>query len=190
MRWYSPRKFWSDQRGASALEAVIITPVLIYLYVASFVFFDAFRTYNSSVKASYVIADILSRQTSTVHAYDIEGYARVFEHLVRNTGDARLRVTQILYTADTDSLSVDWSYATNGEARLFDANLVDMEGLLPSMVDAERLLLVETFIPYRAAFDVGMDLITFRNFTFTRPRFAGQVPFDASVTSPPGAPLT
>lgn len=178
------RKFWSDENGASALEAVIITPTLIWLYVGSFVFFDAFRIYNSSVKATYAVADLLSRQTNTVFAYDIEGYGRVFEHLVRNNGDVRIRATQIIYTAETDSLTVDWSYATNGEARLFTANLVDMEGLLPIMADAERLLLVESFVPYRAAFDVGIDLITFRNFTFTRPRFAGQVPFDASVTSP------
>ena len=41
------RQFRSDERGASVLEAVIITPVLIWVYVGSFVFFDAFRTYSS-----------------------------------------------------------------------------------------------------------------------------------------------
>lgn len=172
------QRYWSDERGASALETVILTPVLIWLYVGSFVFFDAFRTYNSSVKATYAVADILSRQQRTVLFTDIEGYAYVFENLVRNNGDARMRVTQIMYTAATDSLSVDCSFATNGEARLFTADLPNLEGLLPEMVNAERLILVETFVPYRTAFDVGIDLITFRNFTFTRPRFAGQVAFD------------
>jgi len=178
------RRYWSDERGASALETIILTPVLIWLYVGSFVFFDAFRTYNSSVKATYAMADLLSRQQNTVFLSDIEGYAHAFENLVRNNGDARVRVTQIIYTAATDSLSVDCSFATNGEARLFTPDLANLEGLLPEMVNAERLILVETFIPYRTAFDIGIDLITFRNFTFTRPRFAGKVPFDPTCMTP------
>jgi hypothetical protein len=65
-------------------------------------------------------------------------------------------------------------------------NLTDMEELLPVMAHGERLLLVQTFIPFDPAFQVGLDIIiTFRSFTFTRPRYAGQVPFDGSVTSVP-----
>lgn len=168
------------------MEAVIITPVLAWAFIGSFVVFDAFRTYNTSIKATYAVADILSRQTSTVFAYDIEGMKRIFGNMVRNHGDARLRATQIIYDATNDTYSVDWSYATNGEARLFTASLIDMEGRLPVMAHAERILLVETFIPYRPAFNVGLSLMTFENFTFTRPRYAGQVPFDATVTTPPG----
>jgi hypothetical protein len=179
------RRFWKDTSAAVAMEAVIITPVLAWAFIGSFVIFDAFRTYNTSIKATYAVADILSRQTNTIFAYDIEGMTRIFEHMVRNHGDARLRATQIMYDADTDTYTVDWSYATNGEARLFTANLIDLEGRLPIMADAERILLVETFIPYRPAFDVGVSLLTFENFTFTRPRYAGQVPFNPNVTVPP-----
>lgn len=178
------RQFRSDERGASALEAVIITPVLIWVYVGSFVFFDAFRTYSSSVKATYAVADVISRQNQTVTAFDMEGFADIFETMVRNSGDVRMRMTQIIYDAPTDTLSVDWSYATNGEARLFTANLNDFVGLLPDMSDSERLVLVESFIPYTTAFDMGVDLVTFRNFTFTRPR-TGQVPFDETITTAP-----
>lgn len=181
------KHFRTDERGASALESIIIVPALIWVFVSSFVFFDAFRTYNSSVKATYTVADVLSRQTRTVTAFDIEGMAELFNNLVRNNGDVRMRVTQIHYTAATDTMAVEWSYATNNEARLFTANLTDMEELLPQMADAERLLLVETFIPYRTAFDLGLDVITFRNFNFTRPRFAGQVPFDPTITTAPSA---
>jgi hypothetical protein len=180
------RRFWAEDRAAVAFETVIITPILAWTFMGSFIFFDAFRTYNSSIKATYAVADILSRQTNTVYGYDIDGMMRIFEHLVRNNGEVRMRATQVMYDADTDRYSVDWSYATNGEARLFTANLVGMEELLPVMADAERILLVETFIPYEPAFQTGLGLMTFRNFTFTRPRYAGQIPFDASVTTPPG----
>lgn len=172
------RRFRQEETAAVALEAVIITPVLAWAFIGSFVVFDAFRTYNTSIKATYAIADVLSRQSATIYPRDIEGYTDIFEHMVRNDGNARLRATQISYDADTDTFRVDWSHATNGEARLFTANLIDYEGLLPTMADAETILLVETFIPYTPAFEIGMTLTTFENATFTRPRFAGQVPFD------------
>ena len=181
------RQFRSDERGASVLEAVIITPVLIWVYVGSFVFFDAFRTYSSSVKATYAVADVISRQNQTVTAFDMAGFANIFETMVRNNGDVRMRMTQIAYDEATDSMSVEWSFATNGEARLFTANLADFVGLLPDMSDSERLVLVESFIPYTPAFDMGIDALTFRNFTFTRPR-TGRVPFDETITTAPSMP--
>lgn len=181
------RRFWKDEGAAVALEAVIITPVLAWAFLGSFVVFDAFRTYNTSIKATYAVADILSRQTNSLLPGDIEGMTRIFEHMVRNHGDARLRATQIMYDDDTDSYCVDWSMATNGAARLFTSNLVDMEGRLPAMADAERIILVETFIPYRPAFSIGLTVTEFSNFTFTRPRYAGQVPFDADEDGTPDA---
>lgn len=179
------RRFWKDTSAAVAMETVIITPVLAWAFIGSFVVFDAFRTYNTSIKATYAVADILSRQTNMVIVDDITGMARIFEHMVRNQGDARLRTTQIMYDEDTDTYCVDWSEATNGEARLFTANLIDLEGRLPLMADAERILLIETFIPYRPAFSLGLTVSEFNNFTFTRPRYAGQVPFDADGDGDP-----
>ena len=176
------RRFLREDRAAVALETVIITPVLAWTFIGSFVFFDAYRTYNSSIKATYAVADIISRQTNMVLESDIEGLSTIFEHLVRNNGTARLRVSQIFYNGNTDTFCVEWSDATNGEAELFTANLTDIEELLPNMAHAERLILVQSFIPYQPVFQAGMDVITFRNFTFTRPRYAGQVPFEDQTT--------
>ncbi len=175
-------RFWQDERAAIAMETAIITPVLAWCYISSFVFFDAFRTYASSVKATYAIADVISRQTNTLRTRDVDGYSSLLENMVRNDGGVRLRVSQIYYDATTDSHCVEWSDATNGEAVLFTANLVDMGELLPTMVHAERLILVQSFIPYRPAFNTGLAPITFTNFTFTRPRYAGQIRFETQNT--------
>lgn len=174
------RRFWKDETAAVTLEAVIITPVLALAFLGSFVIFDAFRTYNTSIKATYAVADILSRQTSTVFPADIEGMAEIFEYMVRNQGDAQLRATQIVYdeNEDDNQHTVEWSYATNNKERLFTANLTNLEDRLPIMADEERILLIETFIPYRPAFSIGLGLMTFENFTVTRPRYAEKVPFE------------
>lgn len=176
------RRFWHDTRAAVAFEAVIIMPILAWGFLSSFIFFDAFRVYNSSIKATYAVADILSRQTNTVETDDIEGLLGVFKHLVRDSDASRMRVTQIIWTGTR--YCVDWSYATQGEARLFHSSMEDIEELLPVMAVSERILLVETFVPFDPAFETGLTLLNFENFTFTRPRYAGQVPFEIAYNVP------
>lgn len=175
MAWHIKR-FLRDENAAVAFEAIIITPVLAWLFVGSFVFFDAFRAYNTSVKATFAVADVLSRQTSLLYGSDIEGLADVFQHITRNTEGSAMRVTQVRRTST--GRSVDWSYATDGRARLFNSNMDALEDQFPIMVTGERVIVVETFLPYRPAFNVGLSELEFTNFTVTRPRFAGQLAFD------------
>jgi Flp pilus assembly protein TadG len=68
------KHFLRDSRAAVALETVLILPILIWAFVASFVFFDAYRVYSTSVKATYMVADMLSRQTNEVIPHDIQGW--------------------------------------------------------------------------------------------------------------------
>ena len=65
------------------------------------------------------------------------------------------------------------------------ANIPGIEDRLPNMANGERVVLVESFVDYRPAFNVGINDITFDNFTLTRPRYAGQVPYSDDVTPPP-----
>jgi hypothetical protein len=53
-----------DERAAVAFETVLMTPILVWAFIGSFVFFDAYRVYNTSVKTTYMVADMLSRQTT------------------------------------------------------------------------------------------------------------------------------
>ncbi len=170
------RRFLKDTDAAVAMETLIITPILAWLFVASFIFFDAFRAYNTSLKATYAIADVLSRQTDTIFGSDLEGLADVFDHITRNTAGSSMRVTEI--SQSDDQYLIRWSYATDGRARLFNANLPEFEEQLPVMAVGDRILLVETFLPYDPFFDLGFEGIEFTNFTVTRPRFAGLVPFN------------
>ncbi|MBF9030214.1 pilus assembly protein [Rhodobacterales bacterium HKCCE3408] len=175
------RIFVRNERAAVALEAIIMTPILAWLFTASFIFFDAFRTYNTSLKATYAIADVLSRQTDLVYGSDIEGLANIFQHISRNPGGSSMRVSEIRWDADAGSdgeYAVDWSYPTGGETRLRDSDIPNIIDQLPVMANGERVIVVETFVPYDPYFTVGIDDIEFTNFTVTRPRFAGQLPFD------------
>ena len=65
-------------------------------------------------------------------------------------GDARAAATQIFYSEANDSLLEWFLCRRTARAKLFTGNLVDLEGHLPVMADAERILLVEDLrSPYR-----------------------------------------
>jgi hypothetical protein len=176
------RRFARDTRAAVAFETVLMTPILVWAFVGTFVFFDAYRVYNTSVKTTYMVADMLSRQTNMVYGHDIEGMANVANAIIRGSDEVEMRVTQIGMVSG--NYNVDWSYGVNGAARLFNSNLDSISDRLPIMPNGERVILVETFVEYVAPFNVGLTVARFDNFTLARPRYAGQVPFDPDGTPP------
>lgn len=177
------KQYLSDTSAAVSFEAVIVFPILVWAWVGTFAFFDAYRVYNTSIKATFTIADLISRQTSTVYGYDIEGMAGMLQSMIRDTDGVEMRVTQILRTT-TGEYQVDWSHGTGTQAELFTASLPGMTDRLPDIANGERVVLVESFIDYDPAFNVGLNDLTFENFTLTRPRYAGQVPYDDAMTPP------
>lgn len=170
------RNFAIEERGAVALEAILITPILATVFVGSFVFFDGFRTYNSAVKANYAVSDVLSRAETTMYGSDIEGLSNVFQHITRSPEITQLRATQV--RRDTQGLVVDWSYGTQGRLSLTNATLGAVTEYIPIMALGSHVLVVETFLPYNPAFDIGMGDMEFDFVSVTRPRFADRVDFD------------
>ncbi len=174
------KTFLRDERASVALEAVIIMPILTWFFVGSFVFFDAYRTYNTSIKSTYSVADVLSRRTASIASSDIEGLADIFRFMTRDTEGTSMRVTQI--TRQDNAYRIDWSHGTDGMTYLrpvdFDEELL---GQIPIMAFGDRLLLIETVLPYEPAFSIGMESQEYYSFTVVRPRFAGQVAFDADM---------
>ncbi len=168
------RRFRRDMCGAVAFETVIVVPLLIWGYIATFVFFDAYRVYNTSVKTSYMIADMISRQTNPLTVFDIQGMAGIASSIVRGVGQIEMRVTEIA-RIDGD-LVVTWSEGVNGAAELFTDDIPGIAAQLPNMPEGERIVLVQTFVDYREPFGIGLTVQEFENFTFVRPRYAGRVP--------------
>lgn len=164
------RKFLKQDTAAVAFEAVIITPILAWTLVGAFVFFDAFRAFNSSLKATYAVADFYSRQTRDITPTDIEGLADVFELMSRNPQGGSMRVSLIEYI--DPAYEVVWSEGSDGETFLRDSDLVSLndEGRLPPLTEGERVFVIESFTDYRPYFDMGFADQDFDHFTVTRPR--------------------
>lgn len=180
------RAFRNDLRGSLSVEAVLIFPLLMWAYAAMFVYFDAFRAQNTNLKAAYTISDMVSRETNGVSANYIEGLNTVFDYLTKSTEPTWVRVTIVYCDQDCYDparvLKKDWSYATDGKPKLTDADVQgSYDSKIPILPLGERLIMVETFVDYQPAFNVGLDGFTFENFVATRPRFAGQVAPGAGI---------
>ncbi len=170
------RIFRAEHSGSVSVEFMLVLPMLFWWYAASFSFFDAFRTHNTSVKASYMIGDILSRQIQVDNDY-LDGMETMLKFMTRIETDVWIRVSSVKYTSD-QGYSIEWSYSTGTASSLTTAEIYTREldeNYLPLMASGETVILSETYVPYFPSYDVGLLARTWSNVVVTRPRFTSQL---------------
>ncbi|MBS8228884.1 TadE/TadG family type IV pilus assembly protein [Vannielia litorea] len=171
--------FAQDARGSLSVEAALILPLLCWFYVASFVWFDAFRTQNANLKASYTLADMLSRETDPITETYLKGLNTVYDYLTTTRHPTYIRVTTVKCTNDCDqesrTLQVDWSYATQGRTKHTNGTITGFKDKIPLMPQGDTVILLETFMAYEPLFNAGIPAKSFENYIVTRPRFAPQL---------------
>jgi Flp pilus assembly protein TadG len=165
------RRFQRDQKGTMTVEFTIVFPLLMLWFVGSFVFFQTFRNYSMAEKATFAIADVISRQSTVNNAY-LDSMGPLFTALrpSRSTGEW-LRVSSIKYTED-DGYQIQWSRSVSGGAELTDAPTA----IMPTLAEGETILLTETYVPYQPMVDwVGIPSLTWANRIISRPRTVAAV---------------
>lgn len=175
--------FGPDTRGNVTIEAAIFMPFLLTLLFAIFSLHDAFRQKALNIKAAYTIADALSRETEAIDDGYLDGMVDLMKFLTRSNGPYSMRVTLVRYdSGDEDNNvapfhEVAWSQTRGVFGVLDTAALAEFAGKLPTMLDNERVILVETHTEYKAPFPfAGLDdRELFQTLVFTRPRFAPQI---------------
>ncbi|WP_420568088.1 TadE/TadG family type IV pilus assembly protein [Thalassovita sp.] len=171
------RAFVEDTRGTVAIEAVLALPVLFWTFLASFVFFDAYRQNSINIKAAYMIGDVLSRETNSINDDYMDGMLSLFDYLTNANNPTKLRVTVVQWDEEDATYTRDWS-KTRGEIQpLASTDLSNLAGKLPIMSDNERVILVETWSRYTPPFSVGLAQREMHNFVTTSPRFAPLLPW-------------
>lgn len=179
------RRFLVRSDGSLSVEAAVILPALCYIYVGSFVWFDAFRMQNVNLKATYTISDMISREHNGIDQTYFDGLDDIYDYLTNGGHPTQLRVSIIECTDgcdsdDTRQLAVCWSEATTGRLPLTDADIQARASIVPFFHWADQLIMTETFMAYTPAFNVGLGDQLFENVVFTRPRLTGQVKFENS----------
>ncbi|MEM8729479.1 MAG: pilus assembly protein [Pseudomonadota bacterium] len=177
-RWL--RNFAEDRRGVVSVEFAIMVPLVLWAFMALYVYFDGYRQSSINLKAAYTISDILSRETGIVDEGYIDGMQELFQFLTRSGSDNSIRISVISWNQADDRYYVDWSSNRDWQdgTDLNDSNIMGYSDKLPVMANSQRLVLVETRNTYAPVFKVGMDDIELENFVFMNPRFVQNVAWD------------
>ena len=170
------QRFRRSEEGSISVEAMLLVPILMWAYLGTFVFFDAFRSQSTNLKAAYTIGDTLSRETRHVTPAYLDSLSAMHRFLIdEDNGLARLRITVYRYQQSDDTYRVQWSRVRGGGLELTDPVLATLRPQLPVMPNNEIAILVETWVGYSPTYSVGLEDFIFTDLVVTRPRFAGQL---------------
>ncbi len=174
------RKFSRDEDASLSVEAVLVIPLLLWAFLASFTVFDMFRDRNLAVKANHAVSDLLSREVNPIDSNYLNGVDKVFKYLTRSNGASWMRVTSVYCDKDCDKatrrLKRHWSKATGGQPSLSNAGVRDELGpIVPWIAAGDQLVVVETSIEYTPPFSkklTGFGGRVFHDTVMTPPRFS------------------
>ena len=195
-------RFATDSTGSVKVEFVVVFPLILGWILTSFVFFDAYRHFSRSSKATYAVSDILSRRTS-VDQQNLDELRSVMNGLIPWSDSTKwLRVTSLqfvkvsggdplgydkdddgvqdCYDDDSDAVceyQIIWSRASGTNNTHTGTNPPsDILAVLPDIAEDDTVLLTETFVPYRPLLDnLGLDGIAWSNQQATRPRYISEI---------------
>ncbi|MEQ8915415.1 MAG: pilus assembly protein [Roseovarius sp.] len=155
--------FWSDERGTAALETVIMAPFLTIGLFFSYEAYGAYRQQSLTDKATYTIADILSREQNNSSPIDdtyIDNAKTLFNDLTRSD-IGQLRITVVRRHLDPDN-NVDFFELRWSELRgqgAFEEMTQEMvenaDDFFPAMLNGQEMILVESRSLYRPSVTLG-----------------------------------
>ena len=177
------RRFRDDTRGSVMVETVITLPLLVWAIAATYEFFEVHRYKAAREKATYTVADMLSRETATVTPIYLDNALTLFNEISNDDGVNQLCISIIHFDADINEYSVRWSEVRgSGEfAELEDSDVATSHATLPIMGDGIDLVLVKANSVYSPLFNVGLDSnLNIDSRIFTSIRFEPTVIFDAN----------
>lgn len=176
------RDFAQDTRGTIMVETVLSLPLLIMGLAAMFEFFEIHRFQSARDKATYTIADMISRENDVITDVYIDNTKTLFDQIADDYANNQIRISVIEFDGTNNQYQVNWS-ETRGSGSMADLEDADVQNdfaNLPAMNDGDELILVESEAIYKTVFDVGFNdnrLVSTR--VFTSIRFAPQMCFDA-----------
>jgi hypothetical protein len=171
--------FLRDEDGLILAETLVMLPMLIWVLVALFVYWDVFRTINITQKAAYSIADLLSRQENDIKEDYADGLQNVVDFLTPDGHPVDIRITSLQYNSTEDKYELLFSYSPGGRvAELDEDDIQAWKGTkIAKLSHLESVFIVETEVKYKAqlqtaiaGFMIGVDDATYGQFIVTRPR--------------------
>ena len=184
-------KFLTDEDGTMAIELVLVVPILTWVLMSTYVYFDLFRNEANAHRAALTVADMFSREQTPIDSAYLDGALALLRTVTIDDPNPTYRVTVYRYQQSDDTYRLVWSRNRGMTPELDDDLLtaLDTGKKLPLLADDDRSILLETRTVYTPPFDTGIRLLTqffsksetdvrnergetvFTTFTVIRPRF-------------------
>ena len=183
------KRFCRSEDASMSVEAVLIFPILLWAYAALFIYWDAFKAQNLNLKATYTVADLISRQTQPITPNFIDGMNTIYFFLIRSNEGNDLRVSVVRFVEDPSDttgppiMELQWSQATGDYEGYEDVS--SLEERLPTLPLGDELIVVETIMTWTPPINftleyVGLGQRDFTNFAFTSKRTLGWTCWDGN----------
>jgi hypothetical protein len=181
------RSYLRDEDGLILVEGLIMLPLIIWAMVAMFIYWDVFRTINVTQKASYGIADLLSRQRNDIPPTTmVDGLQNVMAFLTPGGHAIKMRVTSFECVANAlgctpsnGSYKLLFSRSPGNKVpELTQATIQQWKAnKIPVLNNGESVFVLETTVEFKsqlqsviAGFLVNVNDATYGSFIVTRPR--------------------
>lgn len=172
-----------DEGGYMVVEAVLVLPMLLWAFLALYSFWDAYRAATTIQKATYSISDLISREQQSVNPAFIAGMRTAMDQMIPPRLDTELRVTSIVRNETEERFEVQWScVAGTPLPTLTTETLQALVTRIPAMSDGNTVILVETWVDYDPALDIGVTNKRVAQFVVTRPRYQPRIALTGSCT--------
>ncbi len=181
------KNFFRDHSGSLSVETVLVLPLLVWAFCAMLVFWDAFKMNNEAISATYMVGDLVSRQTEEIDDAFITGINSVFNQLISSEADTDVRVSVIMRKAGDDP-EVDPPYNdliwSKGSGELPDrTTVVELDHVVPLMAVGSTLVIVESRTRWEPLFSDVLAARDLNHVAIISPRFVSQVKFDTPIES-------
>lgn len=185
------RRFRNDRSGIISLEAVVLLPLMMFTFVMLFSFFHMYRAVNDHVKATFAVADLVSRENQPVQPEMITGMREVLR-VASGAGNSAvwMRVSSFYYHGQDERFRLagpTGSRSTNASlvVPLNDATVYTVEDRLPMAAPGDGLILVEAWRDYTPPFSISWGVFdgmfgprVIRESVVMRPHFLSPLPIN------------
>ncbi len=174
------KTFLRSETGSQSVEAVFAFPLVALSIIMTLTFWDGFHTKTVSQRATYTIADMLSREKQAIDADYLTAMHELYSFVSNEESGTALRVSVVEFFVDPDTaeetLSLQWSEGVGGPKGFSD--ITQLEARVPLMASGDQLIIVESFQDWTPHFNVGLGAMRFDDVAIARPRFAPKLIWD------------
>ena len=148
-----------SESGAATVEMVIFAPVLMIIIGIFVLLWDAFRTANLSLYASYTVADSLSRERNLITDEMIDELGDLYAFLNKTSEDTGIRVTVLQRELNADGKpETVWKYshATNPEFFAATTSVDQVAEHVPLLALGSRIYITEAVTLWEPFYITGV----------------------------------